>query len=89
MVQSHRQRLIMKTFKLFYEQAFHPDLVNKLSDPKVQANLRSTVIPPGQRYASGPPPMVEEKPKKEKASFSDYASGFVRRMIKNTITSPQ
>jgi hypothetical protein len=77
----------MKTFKIFCEQAFHPDLVNKLSDPKVQANLRSTVIKPGQRYASGPPPMV--KPKKEKASFSDYARGFVGRMIKNTIISPQ
>jgi hypothetical protein len=79
----------MKTFKSFCEQAFHPDLVNKLSDPKVQANIRSTVIPPGQKYASGPPPMVEKKPKKEKASFPDYARGFVGRMIKNTIISPQ
>lgn len=81
----------MKTFKSFCEQAFHPDLVNKLSDPKVQANIRSTVIPPGQKYASGPPPMVEKKPKKEKekASFSDYARGFVGRMIRNTLTSPQ
>lgn len=79
----------MKSFKLFYEQAFHPDLVNKLSDPKVQANIRSTVIPPGQRYASGPPPMVEKKPKKEESSFSNYVRGFVGRMIRNTLTSPQ
>lgn len=79
----------MKSFKVFCEQAFHPDLVNKLSDPKVQENLRSTVIPPGQKYASGPPPMVEKKPKKKEAPKSDYTRGFVGRMIRNTIISPQ
>lgn len=79
----------MKTFKDFCEQAFHPDLVNKLSDPKIQKNLRSTIIPPGQRYASGPPPISQQKPKKEKQSTSDYVRGFVGRMIRNTTKSPQ
>lgn len=67
----------MKTFKQFCEQAFHPDLVNKLSDPKVQKNIQSTIIPAGQRYASGPPAMDSKpKPKQEKPSF-------LRKMIGN------
>ena len=56
----------MKTFKEFCEQAFHPDLVNKLSNLKVQKNLRSTVIPQGQKYASGPPPISQKKKDKKK-----------------------
>jgi hypothetical protein len=76
----------MKSFKDFCEQAFHPDLVNKLSDPKVQKNLRSTVISPGQRYASGPPAMKpQSSPKPEPKEKKD---SFVRRMIRNTLLSP-
>ena len=75
----------MKNFSSFCEQAFHPDLVNKLSDPEVQKNLRSTVIPPGQRYASGPPPLIQQKPKKK--SPKDYVRGFVGRIINNTKNS--
>jgi hypothetical protein len=79
----------MKSFKTFCEEAFHPDLVNKLSDPKVQKNLRSTVIPPGQRYASGPPAMKPQmSPKPQQKEKGDYARGFVGRLIRNTISSP-
>lgn len=78
----------MKTFKTFCEQAFHPDLVNKLSDPEVQKNIKSTIIPPGQRYASGPPPMTKIKPQKDPQTFADYARGFVGRLIRNTSKSP-
>jgi len=70
----------MKSFKEFYEQAFHPDLVNKLSDPKVQKNLQSTVIKPGQRFASGPPPMVQNN---KKSSSTDNNKKFVGRIISN------
>jgi len=79
----------MKSFKTFCEQAFHPDLVNKLSDPKVQKNIKSTVIPPGQKYASGPPAMNPQvSPKPQKKEKGDYARGFVGRLIRNTILSP-
>ena len=76
----------MKTFKQFIEEAVGDPInaksVFKLSDPTVQKNLQSALKP------AGPPPMSLTKPKKEKASFGDYARGFVGRMIRNTITSP-
>jgi hypothetical protein len=76
----------MKSFKDFCEQAFHPDLVNKLSDPKVQKNLKSTIIKPGERYSSGPPPMkLQSSPRIEPKEKKD---SFVRRMIRNTLLSP-
>lgn len=79
----------MKSFKTFCEQAFHPDLVNKLSDPEVQKNIKSTVIPPGQKYASGPPAMKSQvSPKPQKKEKGDYARGFIGRLIRNTTSSP-
>jgi len=79
----------MKTFKSFCEQAFHPDLVNKLSDPKIQKNLKGTIIPTGQRFASGPPAMKPQvSPKVQPKEKGDYARGFIGRMIRNTISSP-
>ena len=78
----------MKTFKQFIEEAvgdpISPNSVFKLSDSEVQKNLQSAMKP------AGPPPMnlTKQKPKKEKASFHDYARGFVGRLIRNTISSP-
>jgi hypothetical protein len=69
----------MKSFKNFCEQAFHPDLVIKVNDPEVQKNLRSTVIPPGQRYASGPPEIKVP----EKKPIIKSKNSFLDRIIRN------
>jgi hypothetical protein len=71
----------MKNFKQFCEQAFHPDLVNKLSDPKVQKNLQSTIIKPGQRFASGPPPIAQNN--KKSSSSTDNTKKFLGRIVSN------